>query len=122
MDHESAIKYHYYYYIIREVAYLVSHIPHYHMAICLHGSLDCYELDEDFRYCVKGKQFRVKPVAGYIMILVINNENLLACQIIFQPPLNGVRTPSLLIVSLEHFPLGHLPARKSGLLRVFRIR
>ena len=36
---------------------------------------------------------------------MINNENLLACQIIFQPPLTRVRTPSHLIVSHVHFLL-----------------
>jgi len=55
------------------------------LAMCLHESLNCYVcyvLNKDFRYCVKNVQFRVKLVAGCIMILVINNENLLACQII----------------------------------------
>jgi len=55
------------------------------LATCLHGSLTCYVhyvLNKDFRYCVKSVQFRVKLVAGYITILVINNENLLACEIV----------------------------------------
>jgi len=39
--------------------------------------------NNDYRYCVKSVQFIVKLVAGYITVLVINNENLLACQIIF---------------------------------------
>jgi len=42
----------------------------------------CYVLNKDYRYCVKSIHFRVKLVAGYITILVINNENLLECQII----------------------------------------
>jgi len=50
-------------------------------------------------------QFRVKLLAGYITILIANNENLLACQVIFQPPLTEVRTPSHVIVSHEHFLL-----------------
>jgi len=53
--------------------------------MCLLRSLNCYVcyvLNEDYRYCVKGAQFLVKLVAGYITILVIGNENLLACQII----------------------------------------
>jgi len=53
--------------------------------MCLHGSLNCYVrsmLNGDYRYCVKFMQFQVKLVAGYKMIFVINNENLLECQII----------------------------------------
>jgi len=34
-------------------------------------------LNGDYRYCVKFIQFQVKLVAGYKMIFVINNENLL---------------------------------------------
>jgi len=44
----------------------------------------CYLLNKDYRYFVKSIQFRVKLVAGYMAILVINNENLLACPIILQ--------------------------------------
>ena len=76
--------------------------------MCLHGSLNCYAcyvLNINCHYCVKSVQFLVKLVAGCITILVIKNENLLACQIIFQPPLTGVRTPYQLIVSHEHFHL-----------------
>jgi len=53
--------------------------------MCLFGSLNCYVcyiLNKDYRYCVKSVQFLVKLVAGYVTILVICNENLLACQII----------------------------------------
>jgi len=53
--------------------------------MCLHGSLICYVcyvLNKDYRYCVKNVQFRVKLVAGFLTILMINNENLLVCQII----------------------------------------
>jgi len=74
--------------------------------MCLHRSLIyyvCYMLSKDFRYCVKSIQFRVRLVVVYITILVINNENLVARQIIFQPPLTGVRTPSTLILSHERF-------------------
>jgi len=51
----------------------------------LDGSLNCYVcymLNGDYRYCVKFIQFQVKLVADYKMIFVINNENLLECQII----------------------------------------
>jgi len=64
--------------------FAVSH-EHLLLVIWLHGCLIChvcYVLQKDFRSCVKSVQFRVKLVAGYITILVINNENLLACQII----------------------------------------
>jgi len=53
--------------------------------MCLLGSLNCYVcyvLNKDYNYYVKSVQFLVKLVAGYITILVISNENLLACQII----------------------------------------
>jgi len=85
-------------------------VPHEHflLAMCLHGSLICYVcyiLSKDYRYCVKSIQFRVKLVAGYITILVINNGNLLVCQIIFQPPLTEIRTPSTLLLSHERFLL-----------------
>jgi len=63
---------------------IVSH-EHFLLAICLLGSLNCYVcyvLNKDYNYDVKSVQFLVKLVAGYITILVISNENLLACQII----------------------------------------
>jgi len=53
------------------------------LAMCLHGSLNCYVcyvLIKDYRYCVKSVQFLVNLVAGCITILMIGNENLLACQ------------------------------------------
>ena len=77
---------------------LLSH-EHFVSAMCLHGGLVCYVsyvLSEDCRYCVKSIQFRVKLVAGYITILVINNENLLVCQIIL---LQGF----LLLIKRWHF-------------------
>jgi len=64
---------------------LVSH-EHFLLAMCLHGSLNCYVcyvLIKDYRCCVKNVQFLVKLVAGYITILVKGNENLLACEILF---------------------------------------
>ena len=79
---------------------------HFLLAMCLHGSLNCcvcYVLNEDFRCCVKSLHFRVKLVAGCITILMINDNNLLPCHIIFLPPLTRVRTPTHLIVSHEHF-------------------
>jgi len=66
--------------------YWGSNSIHFLLAMCLHGSLICYVcyvLNMDYRCCVKRIQFRVKLVAGYITILVMNNENLLACQIIW---------------------------------------
>jgi len=46
--------------------------------MCLHGWLICYVcyvLNKDYRCCAKSVQFRVNLVAGYVTILVINNEN-----------------------------------------------
>jgi len=86
---------------------IVSH-EHFLLAMCLHGSLNCYlcyVLNKDFRHCVKSVQFRVKLVAGCITIFVIIIENLLAFQNIFQPPVTGVQTFSHFIVSHEHFLL-----------------
>ena len=70
---------------VRTPPHLILSHKHFLLAMCLHGSLVCYVsyvLSEDCCYCVKSIQCRVKLVAGYITILVINSENLLACQII----------------------------------------
>jgi len=53
------------------------------LAMCLHGSLICcvcYVFNKDYRYFVKSTQFAVKLFVGYITILMMINENLLACQ------------------------------------------
>jgi len=55
------------------------------LAMCLRGNLICYVcyvLNKDYRCCVNSIQFRVKLVAGYITVLVVNNEDLVAWQII----------------------------------------
>jgi len=55
------------------------------LAMRQHATLICYVffvLNKDYFSSVNCVQLRVKLVAGYITILVINNENLLACQII----------------------------------------
>jgi len=86
---------------------IVSH-EHFLLTMCLHGfriCYVCYVLNIDYRFSVKSIQLRVKLLAGYVTILMANNENLLACQVIFQPPLTEVRTPSHVIVSHEHFLL-----------------
>jgi len=70
---------------VRTRSHLIVSLEHFILAMCLHGSLICYVcyvLNKDYRYCVKNVQFRVKLVAGFLTILMINNENLLVCQII----------------------------------------
>ena len=54
---------------LRTPSLLILSHEHFLLAMCLHGSLICYVcyvLNEDYRYCVKSIQFRVKLVAGYI--------------------------------------------------------
>jgi len=70
---------------IRTLSHLIVSHEHFLLAMCLLGSLNCYVcyvLNKDYHHCVKSVQFLVKLVAGCITILVIGNENLLACQII----------------------------------------
>jgi len=67
----------------------VSH-EYFLLAMFLHRSLICYVcyvLITDFRYYVKNVKFRVKLVAGYTTILVMNNENHAIMSNFFQLPL-----------------------------------